>query len=69
MHLLSVFTSLCHKYAADVSDVYHVTFTGKSCMTMLTMVKYECFEEWTDTSVRKRGDDYTNYKMKFANNL
>uniref|UniRef100_A0AAZ3PB92 Si:ch1073-13h15.3 n=1 Tax=Oncorhynchus tshawytscha TaxID=74940 RepID=A0AAZ3PB92_ONCTS len=65
MHLISVFTSLCHKYAADVSDVYHVTFPGKSCMTMLTMVKYEWFEEWTDTSVRKRGDDYTNYKMKF----
>uniref|UniRef100_A0AAZ3QQ53 Si:ch1073-13h15.3 n=1 Tax=Oncorhynchus tshawytscha TaxID=74940 RepID=A0AAZ3QQ53_ONCTS len=66
MHLISVFTSLCHKYAADVSDVYHVTFPGKSCMTMLTMVKYEWFEEWTDTSVRKRGDDYTNYKMKFG---
>uniref|UniRef100_A0AAZ3P2D8 Si:ch1073-13h15.3 n=1 Tax=Oncorhynchus tshawytscha TaxID=74940 RepID=A0AAZ3P2D8_ONCTS len=49
----------------NVSDVYHVTFPGKSCMTMLTMVKYEWFEEWTDTSVRKRGDDYTNYKMKF----
>ncbi|CAB1338368.1 unnamed protein product [Coregonus sp. 'balchen'] len=42
---------------------------GKSCMTILTMVKYEWFEEWTETSVRKRGDDYTNYKMKFANNL
>lgn len=38
-------------------------------MTILTMVKYEWFEEWADTSVRKRGDDYTNYKMKFANNL
>ncbi|XP_071265630.1 inactive all-trans-retinol 13,14-reductase [Salvelinus alpinus] len=42
---------------------------GKSCMTILTMVKYEWFEEWADTSVRKRGDDYINYKMKFANNL
>ncbi|KAL0983788.1 hypothetical protein UPYG_G00132820 [Umbra pygmaea] len=42
---------------------------GKSCMTILAMVKYEWFEEWTDTSARKRGDDYMNYKMRFANNL
>ncbi|XP_072312639.1 inactive all-trans-retinol 13,14-reductase [Eucyclogobius newberryi] len=42
---------------------------GKSCMTILTMVKYEWFEEWKDTAVRKRGDEYYNYKMRFANNL
>ncbi|KAI9541190.1 hypothetical protein NQZ68_032973 [Dissostichus eleginoides] len=42
---------------------------GKSCMTILTMVKYEWFEEWKDTSVRKRGDEYYNYKMRFAKNL
>ncbi|XP_041672500.1 inactive all-trans-retinol 13,14-reductase [Cheilinus undulatus] len=42
---------------------------GKSCMTILTMVNYEWFEEWSNTTVRKRGDDYYNYKMRFANNL
>ncbi|TDG97795.1 hypothetical protein EPR50_G00211690 [Perca flavescens] len=42
---------------------------GKSCMTILMMVKYEWFEEWKDTSARKRGDEYYNYKMRFANNL
>jgi len=42
---------------------------GKSCMTILTMVNYEWFEEWADTSVRKRGDDYYNYKMRFANKV
>ncbi|XP_051969163.1 inactive all-trans-retinol 13,14-reductase [Xyrauchen texanus] len=42
---------------------------GKSCMTILTMVNYEWFEEWKDTTVRKRGDDYFNYKMRFANNV
>ncbi|KAK0142710.1 putative all-trans-retinol 13,14-reductase [Merluccius polli] len=41
----------------------------KSCMTILTMVKYEWFEEWTDTTVRKRGDEYHQYKMRFANKL
>ncbi|XP_038592343.1 inactive all-trans-retinol 13,14-reductase [Micropterus salmoides] len=42
---------------------------GKACMTILIMVKYEWFEEWKDTTVRKRGDEYYNYKMRFANNL
>ncbi|XP_061563968.1 inactive all-trans-retinol 13,14-reductase [Cololabis saira] len=42
---------------------------GKSCMTILTMVKYEWFEEWKDTTVRKRGDEYHKYKMRFAKNL
>ncbi|TNN03257.1 hypothetical protein fugu_000286 [Takifugu bimaculatus] len=42
---------------------------GKSCMTILTMVKYEWFEEWKDTTVRKRGDEYYSYKMRFAKNL
>lgn len=46
-----------------------VLLTGKSCMTILTMVKYEWFEEWKDTTVRKRGDEYHNYKMRFAKNL
>lgn len=38
-------------------------------MTILTMVKYEWFEEWKDTTVRKRGDEYYDYKMRFAKNL
>lgn len=38
-------------------------------MTILTMVKYEWFEEWQGTTVRKRGDEYYNYKMRFAKNL
>ncbi|XP_034050553.1 inactive all-trans-retinol 13,14-reductase [Thalassophryne amazonica] len=42
---------------------------GKSCMTILTMAKYEWFEEWKDTTVRKRGNEYYDYKMRFANKL
>uniref|UniRef100_A0A4W4E726 Amine oxidase domain-containing protein n=2 Tax=Electrophorus electricus TaxID=8005 RepID=A0A4W4E726_ELEEL len=42
---------------------------GKSCMTILTMVRYEWFEEWKDTTVKKRGDDYLEYKMRFAKHL
>ncbi|XP_066520715.1 inactive all-trans-retinol 13,14-reductase-like [Hoplias malabaricus] len=39
---------------------------GKSCMTILTMVNYEWFEEWKDSTVKKRGDDYVQYKTRFG---
>lgn len=38
-------------------------------MTILTMVKYEWFEEWKDSTVRKRGNEYHQYKMRFAKRL
>lgn len=38
-------------------------------MTILIMVKYEWFEGWKDTTVRKRGDEYYKYKMRFAKNV
>ncbi|XP_058477070.1 inactive all-trans-retinol 13,14-reductase [Solea solea] len=47
----------------------NIRHPGKSCMTILTMVKYEWFEDWKDTTVRKRGDEYYDYKMRFAKNL
>ncbi|MBN3305468.1 RETST reductase, partial [Amia calva] len=42
---------------------------GKSCMTLLTMARYEWFEEWKDTTLQKRGPDYENLKMGIANAL
>ncbi|XP_060795433.1 inactive all-trans-retinol 13,14-reductase isoform X4 [Neoarius graeffei] len=42
---------------------------GKSYMIILTMVSYEWFEEWKDTPVGKRGDDYLTYKRRFGNNV
>ncbi|KAG9267378.1 putative all-trans-retinol 13,14-reductase [Astyanax mexicanus] len=42
---------------------------GKSCMTILTMVNYEWFEEWKDTPVKRRGADYIDYKNRFAKHL
>lgn len=46
-----------------------VHFSGKSYMIILTMVSYEWFEEWKDTPVGKRGDDYLTYKRRFGNNV
>ncbi|XP_041827381.1 inactive all-trans-retinol 13,14-reductase-like [Melanotaenia boesemani] len=42
---------------------------GKSCMTLLTMARYEWFEEWEGTKLGKRGQDYLNLKNSMAQEL
>ncbi|XP_067088727.1 all-trans-retinol 13,14-reductase-like [Osmerus mordax] len=42
---------------------------GKSCMTLLTMARFEWFEEWQDTSMSRRGQDYLELKMAMAHEL
>ena len=43
--------------------------TGKSFMTLLTMAKFEWFEDWKDTELNKRGFDYEELKMSMAKEL
>uniref|UniRef100_A0A3P9L2C0 Amine oxidase domain-containing protein n=1 Tax=Oryzias latipes TaxID=8090 RepID=A0A3P9L2C0_ORYLA len=42
---------------------------GKSCMTLLTMARYEWFEEWEGTKLGRRGQDYLNLKSGMAEEL
>ncbi|KAJ3600419.1 hypothetical protein NHX12_031402 [Muraenolepis orangiensis] len=42
---------------------------GKSCMTLLTMARYEWFEEWQETRLGKRGQDYLDLKEAMAQEL
>ncbi|XP_029481047.1 all-trans-retinol 13,14-reductase-like [Oncorhynchus nerka] len=42
---------------------------GKTCMTLLTMAKFEWFEDWKDTKINKRGPDYEDLKMSMAKEL
>ncbi|XP_038836277.1 all-trans-retinol 13,14-reductase-like [Salvelinus namaycush] len=42
---------------------------GKSCMTLLTMAKFEWFEDWKDTKINKRGSNYEDLKMSMAKEL
>ncbi|CAL8316636.1 unnamed protein product [Arctogadus glacialis] len=42
---------------------------GKSCMTLLTMARYEWFEEWEGTRLGKRGQDYLDLKNGMAQEL
>ncbi|XP_051905619.1 all-trans-retinol 13,14-reductase-like [Hippocampus zosterae] len=42
---------------------------GKSCMTLLTMARYEWFEEWEGTKIGKRGQDYLDLKNSMAQEM
>ncbi|XP_078079080.1 all-trans-retinol 13,14-reductase-like [Mustelus asterias] len=44
-------------------------YPGNSCMTILTMARYEWFEDWKDRKVKNRGTDYENLKMAIARKL
>ncbi|CAL1588694.1 unnamed protein product [Knipowitschia caucasica] len=47
----------------------NIRHPGKSCMTLLTMARYEWFEEWKDTRLGKRGQDYQDLKNSMAQEL
>ncbi|XP_068444593.1 all-trans-retinol 13,14-reductase-like [Clinocottus analis] len=42
---------------------------GKSCMTLLTMARYEWFEEWEGTKLGKRGQNYVDMKNAMAQEM
>uniref|UniRef100_A0A3Q0SUP2 Amine oxidase domain-containing protein n=1 Tax=Amphilophus citrinellus TaxID=61819 RepID=A0A3Q0SUP2_AMPCI len=47
----------------------NIRHPGKSCMTLLTMARYEWFEEWKGTKLGKRGQDYLDLKNSMAQEL
>ena len=44
-------------------------YPGKSSIDIITLLPYETFEKWSDTSWKKRGDDYEAIKEEFAQRL
>ncbi|EGV44689.1 NAD(P)/FAD-dependent oxidoreductase [Bizionia argentinensis JUB59] len=44
-------------------------YPGKSSIDIITLVPYETFEKWTDTSWKKRGDDYEAIKEDISKRL
>ncbi|XP_047428263.1 all-trans-retinol 13,14-reductase-like [Mugil cephalus] len=47
----------------------NIRHPGKSCMTLLTMARYEWFEEWEGSKLGKRGQDYLDLKNSMAQEL
>uniref|UniRef100_A0A8D0L8F9 L-amino-acid oxidase n=1 Tax=Sphenodon punctatus TaxID=8508 RepID=A0A8D0L8F9_SPHPU len=79
--MMSCYTALRREEVSDNLPMMFITFPsakdptyqerhpGRSCMTILTMARYEWFEEWTGQRVKNRGSDYQNYKMAIAQRL
>ncbi|XP_067869450.1 all-trans-retinol 13,14-reductase-like [Heterodontus francisci] len=44
-------------------------YAGKSSMIIVTLTRYEWFEDWKDERVKKRGEEYENLKMGIARRL
>ncbi|NWI87976.1 RETST reductase, partial [Pitta sordida] len=56
-------------FPAAKDPTYEQRHPGRSCMTILTMARYEWFEEWAGTRPRHRGPEYQQYKMSIAQRL
>ncbi|XP_021233748.1 putative all-trans-retinol 13,14-reductase isoform X2 [Numida meleagris] len=56
-------------FPAAKDPTYEERHPGRSCMTILTMARYEWFEEWAGTRAKHRGDDYVRYKAAIAQRL
>ncbi|XP_069732922.1 all-trans-retinol 13,14-reductase-like [Phaenicophaeus curvirostris] len=53
-------------FPAAKDPTYEQRHPGRSCMTILTMARYEWFEEWAGTRAKHRGPDYQQYKLSIA---
>ncbi|XP_062488139.1 all-trans-retinol 13,14-reductase-like isoform X2 [Pezoporus occidentalis] len=56
-------------FPAAKDPTYEQRHPGRSCMTILTMARYEWFEEWAGTRTKHRGAHYQQYKMSIAQRL
>uniref|UniRef100_A0A8C3MYA9 Uncharacterized protein n=1 Tax=Geospiza parvula TaxID=87175 RepID=A0A8C3MYA9_GEOPR len=56
-------------FPAAKDPTYEQRHPGRSCMTILTMARYEWFEEWAGSRPRHRGPEYQRYKMDIAQRL
>ena len=73
-----------HNYLEDLSKPFPVVYMSfpaakdpdwknrypdKSAIDIITLVPYEMFEKWKETSWKKRGDDYEEIKEQIAQRL
>ncbi|NXA56959.1 RETST reductase, partial [Nothocercus julius] len=56
-------------FPAAKDPSYQERHPGRSCMTLLTMARYEWFEEWAGTRAKHRGAGYQGYKAAIAQRL
>ncbi|KAF1410089.1 All-trans-retinol 13,14-reductase, partial [Spheniscus humboldti] len=56
-------------FPAAKDPTYEQRHPGRSCMTILTMARYEWFEEGAGTRTKHRGPEYRRYKLAIAQRL
>ncbi|XP_061203810.1 all-trans-retinol 13,14-reductase-like isoform X2 [Neopsephotus bourkii] len=56
-------------FPAAKDPTYEQRHPGRSCMTILTMARFEWFEEWAGTRAKHRSAQYHEYKMSIAQRL
>ncbi|NWX09590.1 RETST reductase, partial [Caloenas nicobarica] len=56
-------------FPAAKDPTYEQRHPGRSCMTILTMARYEWFQDWAGTRAKHRGSDYQRYKLDIAQRL
>ncbi|KAK2536089.1 hypothetical protein Q9233_003298 [Columba guinea] len=56
-------------FPAAKDPTYEQRHPGRSCMTILTMARYEWFQDWAGTRAKHRGPDYQRYKRDIAQRL
>ena len=50
-------------------STWETRYPGKSNSVIMTMAKYDLFEKWKDTKLKKRGEDYLNLKDMFKERI
>jgi hypothetical protein len=52
-----------------ILDSYTVYFLGRSVMSVLTSIPSSWFSQWSETTTKKRGDEYEAFKHKIGQNI
>ena len=52
-----------------ILDSYTVYFLGRSVMSVLTFIPSSWFSQWSETTTKKRGDEYEAFKHKIGQNI
>lgn len=76
--------SCVNRYLNDMSEPFPVVYVSfpsskdpdwlnrypnKSTIDLITLLPYEAFEKWSETSWKKRGDDYESFKKDISERL
>jgi hypothetical protein len=48
---------------------HFVLFIGRSVISVLSVIPYSLFSQWSETTTKKRGDEYEAFKQEIGQNI